>query len=555
MKMISSVALAVMGLLLVSPLIAEAKGGNPATKSLVKGGPIHGANGLGIDPQGRLVVASVVGSELVTLKPQNGKILGRLGFNDGVDGPDDLAFGPDGSVYWTSLFSGYIGRRDPDGTVSSQFVAPGVNPITFSDDGRLFTALDFLGDALYELDPDLQAPPRLITKNLGFLNGMDVGPDGRLYGPIWTQGRVVSIDPDSCTNAVAPWTECDIQEEANGFFAPAAVKFDSYGRLHVIDQKGKVTRINLTTGARKVLITLEPGLDNLVLDDCDRLYVSSFAEGSVVEVRPNGTARKLIGGGPVAPGGIAALPRAFPKSPIVYVADLFSLRGYDGKTGALLSQDYAIPAVPGLIAPQTAAADGANLILSSWFNHAVQVWDPATKTPIETYLDVNVPLGATRFQGDLVVADLDNGGGGLVARRTGGSWVRLASGLVLPAGLAASNDDLYVSDRALGCVYKIVENGASLPSPVALACGLDTPEGLALDAAGDLLVVETGSGTLTRIDAQTGAESTVADDLDTDLGAITNAPVPYVASGVATVGSTIFTAGDAGNVIYRTGKP
>ncbi len=553
MMVLRSATLALLGLLLVSPSVAEAQCGNPVTKSLVKGGGLHGANGLGIDPAGRLVVASVLGSELVTLKPQNGQILGRLGFDMGVDGPDDLIFGPDGSVYWTSLFTGNIGRRTPDGTVSFQFIAPGTNPITFSADGRLFTALDFLGDALYELDPDLQAPPRLIAQNLGFMNGMDFGPDGRLYGPIWTQGRVVSIDPDSCTNAVDPWAECDIQEEATGFFAPAAVKFDSLGRLHVVDQKGEVTRINLATGARQVLITMRPGLDNLVLDASNKLYVSSFSEGSVVEVRPNGTARTLIGGAPVAPGGIAVLPGV--HNPRVYVADLFTLRAYDGKTGALLDIADAIPAVPGLIAPQSAAADGSNIILSSWFNNAVQVWDPIAKVAVETHYDVATPFGATRFQGDLVIAELNPGGGARVARRTGGAWVTLATGFVLPVGLAASSDDLYVSDHALGCVFQVVNNNTTLAAPLPIACDLDTPEGLALDENGKLLVVETGSGTLTRINPATGAKSTVATGLETDLPAITNAPPTYVASGVATFGSAIYTAGDEGQRIYRTGNP
>ena len=71
-----------------------------------------------------------------------------------------------------------MGKRAPGKTTLVQMVAPGVNPITFSDNGRLFVALDFLGDALYELDPDLRTAPRLIVSDLGFLNGMDWGPDG-----------------------------------------------------------------------------------------------------------------------------------------------------------------------------------------------------------------------------------------------------------------------------------------------------------------------------------------------------------------------------------------
>ena len=64
---------------------------------------------------------------------------------------------------------------------------PGVNPITFSDDGRLFVSQCALGDHLFELDPDRQrgAAPhhRPARSGLTALNGMDWGPDDRLYGP------------------------------------------------------------------------------------------------------------------------------------------------------------------------------------------------------------------------------------------------------------------------------------------------------------------------------------------------------------------------------------
>ena len=92
------------------------------------------------------------------INPETGKILKRLGPEVGVDGPDDLAFGPDGSIYWTDFFRGSVGRLAPDGKTSSQMVAPGVNPIILSKEGRLFVALAFLGDAFYELDPNLTAP-------------------------------------------------------------------------------------------------------------------------------------------------------------------------------------------------------------------------------------------------------------------------------------------------------------------------------------------------------------------------------------------------------------
>ena len=116
---------------------------------LVRGAPIHAANGIGFDAQNRLYIASIYGGEIVVMDPESGKIIERIGAERGVDTPDDLAFGPDGSLYWTSLFGGQIGRLSLDGKMSTAAqLPPGANPITFSDDGRLFVALDFLGDAL-----------------------------------------------------------------------------------------------------------------------------------------------------------------------------------------------------------------------------------------------------------------------------------------------------------------------------------------------------------------------------------------------------------------------
>ncbi len=292
---------------------------------LVRGARIHGANGIMFGSDDRLHIASLFGREIVVMDPKTGKIIERLGPDVGVEGPDDLTFGPDGSLYWTSLLTGEVGRLSPAGVKTGQFVAPGVNPITFSDDGRLFVALCFLGDALYELDPDFGDQPRLIAENLGFLNGMDWGPDGYLYGPIFTQGRVVRINVDA--------DPATIETVADGFGVPAAVKFDSRGRLHVVDQlAGEVLRVDTETGDKEVIATIMPGLDNLAFDSQDRLFVSHAQDGSIFEVLPGGTTPTVSKGGMIAPGGVAVLPRPH-GGESVFVADLWSLREFNGRTG------------------------------------------------------------------------------------------------------------------------------------------------------------------------------------------------------------------------------
>jgi sugar lactone lactonase YvrE len=237
----------------------------------------RGANGIAFDANNVLYIASLRGNEIVVADASTGTILKRFGIEQGVETPDDLAFGPDGSLYWTSFEIGKVCRLSPQGQRSDQMLAPGVNPIAFSDDGRLFVAVAYLGDALFQVDPLLRDPPRLIAKDLGWLNGMNWGRDGYLYAPVWSKGQVVRIDVNSGETVVV----------ANGFGRPSAVKFDSRGCLHLVDyQTGKVWQINIKTGRKQELIQLSPHLDNLAFDSRDRLFVSHAEEGNVYEILP-----------------------------------------------------------------------------------------------------------------------------------------------------------------------------------------------------------------------------------------------------------------------------
>ena len=99
------------------------------------------------------------------------------------------------------------------------------------------------------------------------MNGMDWGPDGKLYGPRWFHGEVARIDVDSG----------DLETVATGFGIPAAVKFDSEGRLHVLDtQVGEVVRVDIVTGEKEVVGRPGVAKDNLAFNADDRLFVSSF---------------------------------------------------------------------------------------------------------------------------------------------------------------------------------------------------------------------------------------------------------------------------------------
>jgi sugar lactone lactonase YvrE len=505
-------------------------------KVLVKGSPIHGANGLAFDSHDRLHIASVLGREIVVMDPRTGKILDRLGPAVGVETPDDLTFGPPGSVYqddvfWTAIFTGEVGRLSPDGTkITAGQVFPGVNPITFSDDNRLFVAHDFFGFAgLYEIDPDGVLPPTELDPDFYNLNGFDFGPDGLLYGPIF-QERIIRIDVDSGPPPL--WFENVLDP-----FASAAVKFDSQGRLHALNVD-RVVRIDPDTGDVQVVANIEPGLDNMAFDSRGRLYVSSFENGTIYRILPSGRARVLSPGGMIAPGGVAVLPRAR-GGDSVFVADTFSFREFNGRTG----RPGAFEEVFG--AAQTVAPYGDDLLVSGWFDNSVALRDGETLHLIGAPDFFNVPLNAIAFQGDIAVAEL---GTGSVVR---GDHTPIASGLAVPTGLAATETELWVADWLLGMVFQIVAGGSPIP-PTPVAAGLAFPEGLAVNTDGSLLVVETGAGRLSRVDPATGMVTTVAEGLALGAPAPPNAPPTWIFSGVA-VGPSghIYVTGDTANVLYR----
>src|SRR6266508_2905741 len=274
---------------------------------LVPGSAFHGVHGLGIDKSGRLFAGSVAGAALYEVDRNNGTAKIAVPSPEGM--ADDIAFAPDGTMAWTGFLTGDLYSRKGDGPVKKLASGlPGINSLAFRKDGRLYATQVFLGDALYEIDVEGVKPPRKIMEKMGGLNGFEFGPDDMLYGPL------VRVDPK--------------------------------------------------TGAKKMVAQLKPSLDNLAIDDKDRIFVSNMADNGIQEVDPEtGAAKQVIIGKLALPGGIGVVSDGGKDT--IYIADVFAYRTVDGATGEVSEPARMHADGVTLEYPMSATAKGDDVLLSS----------------------------------------------------------------------------------------------------------------------------------------------------------------------------------------------
>lgn len=505
---------------------------------------VGGANGMFFDADDQLYVANAGGQTISVLDRDSGEITETLGGELGVAFADDVTFAADGTLYWTEFAFGEVRGRAPDGTPLT--VAEGissVNPVTVSDDGRLFVAqcFDPESNGIFELDPTAVEAPRLIVGDIPGCasNGMD-WRDGQLYAPQWFNGRVVRVDVETG----------EINEVTTDWPVPAAVKFDSQGQLHGVSYgTGEVVRIDLQTGTRTLLAQLPMGLDNLAFDSDDRLFVSSATDGFVVEILDDGATATVSPGGMVVAAGLDLLGDQ------LWVGEPLSVRSFDKDTGEALDVVRNIIGVGPFMASPTnvTALDDTRLLVLDSFTGGAAIYDTTTGT-VETIEPFTTPADAELFLGGVAVTEIATGAIVLATGPSLSDRQPLVEGLVAPTGLAADGDTLYVSDIATGMVLRVVSEGDALPSPEPVTeAALSQPEGMTVRPDGRLVVVEGGVGAVQQIDLQSGFATTLATDLSFLPPLPGLLPFQFLNDVVVDDDDVLHINGDGGAVIYRLG--
>lgn len=516
---------------------------------LVPPGPFHGVHGLSFGPSGELYAADLMGMTVHRVDVSSGTYRTLVGPPLGM--ADDVAVAPTGTpfagtVVWTSIGVGRLYARAPDGKV--RLVAenmPSINTVGFHPDGRLFaTQRGGAGaDALWQIDLSGRGEHRKLWDDAGGLNGFVIAKDGYLYGPQADLGRVIRLDLKSL----------DFKVIADDFVWPTGVKMNSRGQLFVADlEGGTVWQLDKETGDRDLLASIEPGLDNLTVGPDDKIYVSSITRNGIYELDPaTKTVRAVVRGRLTAPGGIAVLDGTVPR---LFLADMFSLREIDPRTGA--DRIIVAPAKDGLYPCNVSVFVEAGLpraLITSWFTGIMAVVDPDSGAVLRLEKGLAAPHDAVQLaSGSILVAE--TGAKRLTLVGQDGQRRPLPMALAEPVGLTTDlAGGIFVTDATTGQVLKVDLLGERVS---VVAGGFRRPEGIATMADGRLLVVDSAAQKLHRLNPANGRVETIAEAIPVGLEAPPPRPVSWIHNGVAADASgVVYLPSDRQAALYKLVPP
>jgi len=503
---------------------------------LVPGSDFLSIHGITFDEDDSLYAGSVMGQSIHKIDTRTGESSVFVGPPQGM--ADDLEFGPDGTLVWTSILTGQVHARRPNGEV---FVVadnlPGINAIAFHPSGRLFVSQVLWGDALWELDLSGHHPPRNVIENMGHLNSFDFDKDGYLYGPLLYKGTVVRIDVDKGKMTTL----------ASGFKMPVAVNFDSADTLYVADAAlGRLLRVDISTGEKNLVATVEPGIDNLALNSRDELYTTNMNDNALLKIHTRtGAVRTVVHSDISVPGGLDLIEENGKET--LLLANLFTYSAIDGTSGVVTDIKRGLRDHFEL--PMSVNIQGERVVVTSWFTRGVEIFDRNSHQRLAVHHGFQQPVDALELaDGTLLVAE--HGSGAIIEVSEDGERDVLVDELpgITAVRQGSDEDTVYATDVLKGQLLEIDDDG----DIEIIAKGLDRPEGFDVAADGSIVLAEVGKQRIVRIDPDNGEISEITRNLAIGLAATLGTPPSYIQTGVAVSSAgNIYVTSDLNTAVYK----
>ena len=448
------------------------------------GGPITGPDDVAFDARGNLYATEVMSARVSRRRPD-----GRVDFV-----ANDLPSANGVTVFNGRLFidehrpGGRLFELYPDTDRAPRLIAAdldGPNALAGGPDGKLYFPLVPRGE-IWRVDPE-SGQLEKVADGLLFPTACKFTPAGELISPQAGNGEVAKIDPATGRWQVIARVRPGIDNLA----------IDRAGHLflsHYVD--GGVAEVS-TDGSSRERVLVEPGWVGPWGIACDPSGTALVVDGlSLAALDPSGRIRHI--GSPLdksAPRFVRAVAPGAPGEILMTTARGDVLR-YQLANGQTRMQAQKLGELKGLcVGPgdqvfAVRAGDGAVLAIDGSGSARVLV------------SGLNHPTDVLCIDGMLYVSEA---GAGRVARIEDGTVSTVMGGLGNPRGLACANGRLHVLDRGRRTLLaQPLDGGGDAAAiaenlPIGAACPLDFAGGLSVDHHGGLLIAADGEGSVLRL--------------------------------------------------------
>lgn len=448
------------------------------------GGPITGPDDVAFDARGNLYATEVMSARVSRRRPD-----GRVDFV-----ANELPSANGITVFNDRLFidehrpGGRLFELYPDSDRAPRLIADdldGPNALAGGPDGRLYFPLVPRGE-IWRADPE-SGKLEKVADGLSFPTACKFLPSGELVAPQAGTGEVAGIDIRSGRRRAIAQVRPGIDNLA----------IDRGGRLflsHFVD--GGVAEV-ATDGSSRERVLVPPGWVGPWGIACDPSGASLVVDGlSLAALDSSGRISHI--GSPLdksAPRFVRAVAPGAPGEILMTTArgDVLRYRLSDGQASAQaqkLGELKGLCAGPGGLVFAVRANDGAVLEID------------AAGTARVLVSGLNHPTDVLWVDGVLYASEA---GAGRVIRIADGAISTAIGGLGNPRGLAASHDRLYVLDRGrralLGRPLRGDADARVIAErlPIGAVCPIDFAGGLCSDHRGGLLIAADGEGSVLRL--------------------------------------------------------